>query len=86
MSTSMWDKVIFLVVLLSGLGFLVTHPSGNFETAGLVVVAGGLMGLLSAHALAPVMTILEKAMGSGFLGNSSSGSSSAQAQQSSQSL
>ena len=65
----LWDKVIFLGVMLSGMGFLVLEKGvvGTDQTIGIAVTIGGLIGLISAHSLQAVFTLLEK----GFLNSSS---------------
>lgn len=54
------DKVAFLILVLAGLGFLMTGPAGNSEVVGIVVTTGGLLGLLSAHTLGALLSLIEK--------------------------
>ena len=56
------DKVIFLCVMLAGMAFLVLEKSvvGVDQTIGIAVTIGGLIGLISAHSLQAVFTLLEK--------------------------
>lgn len=58
----LWDKVIFLVVMLSGMGFLIIEKSvtGVDQTVGIAITIGGLVGLISAHSLQAVFAMLEK--------------------------
>jgi len=61
--STLYDKIIFLVLVLVGLGFLLTNPTGTSQTLGIAVTIAGLTGLISAHALAPLLTLVERNLG-----------------------
>lgn len=72
------DKILFAVVVLVGLGFLlIDKTAGVDQTVGIAVTIGGLIGLISAHSLAAVFTMLEK----GFLPTNTSSNTASQTPQ-----
>ena len=56
------DKVIFLITMMAGMAFLIIMQghTGVDQTIGIAVTIGGLMGLISAHSLQAVFTMIEK--------------------------
>lgn len=82
-SSQVMDKVIFLVVMLAGMAFLlVDRTPGTDQTVGIAVTIGGLIGLISAHSLQAVFTMLEN----GFLTQNGIGTQSGQQGSSQKSL
>lgn len=66
MKTHVLDKLLSMGMVLAGLSFLAFVPraeNGNLYMVGIVVVVGGVLGLVNAQVLAPVMQILERQLG-----------------------
>jgi urea transporter len=80
-NTQLYDKIMFLATMLAGMAFLIVDKStGVSQTVGIAVIIGGLIGMISAHSMQAVFTLLEK----GFLSQNLTSISQAQQQQSQQ--
>lgn len=60
-NTQLYDKIMFLLTMLSGMAFIIIDKqAGVAQTVGIAVIIGGLIGMISAHSLQAVFTLLEK--------------------------
>lgn len=74
MQTNLWDKVISLIVMVLGLGYLqVSGGNGLNLYLGLTITLGGLLTLVGAHTLSTIMSVAER----GFLASSANNAGSA---------
>lgn len=64
MSSHNVDKLLSFLLVVVGLCYLAfANPTGNVQFIGLVVVIGGVLGLVNAQVLSPVLQLIEKQLG-----------------------